>query len=74
MSPFLFCICNIVRMQLQYAEVSFLGLLKYKVTIRRQKCASDGKRYGSKACLLHSNIASGFNLNFCRKNLKIVLT
>ena len=39
MSPFLFCVlryCKIVRMQLQYAEVSFLGLLKDKAVIRRK--------------------------------------
>ena len=53
---------------------AFLGLLKYKAIIRQKKCTSGAKGCVSKACVLHSNAASLFNLNFCRKNLKIVLT
>ena len=53
---------------------AFLGLLKYQAVIRLIKSASGAKGYGSKACLLHLYAASGCNLNFCRKNLKIVLT
>ena len=53
---------------------AFLGLLKYQAVIRLIKSAYGAKGYVSKACVLHSNAASLFNLNFCRKNLKIVLT
>ena len=53
---------------------AFLGLLKYQAVIRRIKSASGAKGYGSKVCLLHLHAVFGFNLNFCRKNLKIVLT
>ena len=53
---------------------ALLGSLKYQAFIRRIKSAAGAKWYGSKECLLHSNAAFGFNLNFCRKKLKIVLT
>ena len=53
---------------------AFLGSLKYKAIIRREKCASGAKGYVSKAYVLHSNAAIVFNLIFCRKKLKIVLT
>ena len=53
---------------------ALLGLLKYKAFIRRIKSAAGAKWYGSKECLLYSNAVFGFNLNFCRKKLKIVLT
>ena len=53
---------------------ALLGLLKYQEFILRINSAAGAKWYGSKECLLHSNAVFGFNLNFCRKKLKIVLT